>query len=55
VVCPLNGTKVHRTFVCFRFALLRLKDQGNPSADFPFAGRKVRDDTRREVQAAEYL
>ncbi len=39
-----------------RFAfLLRLKDQGNPSADFPFAGRKVRDDTRREVQAAEYL
>jgi len=37
--CPLNGTKVHRTFVCFRFALLRLKDQGNPSVDFPFAGR----------------
>ena len=41
VVCPLNGTKVHRTFVCFRFALLRLKGQGNPSVDFPFAGRKV--------------
>ncbi len=39
VVCPLNGTKVHRTFVCFRFALLRLKGQGNPSVDFPFAGR----------------
>ena len=39
VVCPLNGTKVHRTFVCFRFALLRLQDQGNRSMDLPFAGR----------------
>ncbi len=35
------GTTVHWTVVFIRLTLLRLKGQGNPSVDFPFAGRKV--------------